>query len=214
MGKKIITIIIDDDNKSMSVDIIKEKETNVGKYIVPTSNFSGYGKDILDDSYVIGIPCKILTEPYQKRKKNILGHYEGIDKDVIDVMSMVTGMTYTIPTEWGNIFDTLEEANNLARIKGTYNPSTKNLIGKKYWPYSNSFNKDMVTGARYNLVDKECRIVSEPFREKTGDKDSHFKNVECDFILVYYEGMVYRVQFGEWGLQERSKFRFYCLTKK
>jgi len=207
MGKKIITIIIDDDKKSMSVDIIKEKETNVGKYIVTTSNFSGYGKDILDDAYVIGIPCKILTEPYQKRKKNILGHYEET-KEVIDVMSMVTGKTYTIPTGWGNIFDTLEEANNIAKTKGTYNPSTKNLIGKKYWPYSNSFNKDLVTGARYNLVDKECRIVSEPFREKTGDPQ--FKNVECDFILVYHEGMVYRVQFGEWGLQDR----LYRLTKK
>lgn len=185
--KKTIQIII-------TVDV---EESKIGKYIIPKSNFLT-GEP--NEAYILGIPCKILSEPYTINHKNILGDFE--DQEVYDVQSMVTGIRYTIPTGWADEYDTLEEANKHAHIKGIENPFIENIIGMKYWPRDNSFNEDS-NGEWHNMFKKECVVISAPFKDWTHDK---FYDRMCDsprkfnFIKVKHDGKVHRVLFGEWAL--------------
>lgn len=184
--------------KTIQITItIDVEESKIGKYIIPGSNFS---TDETNGAYVLGIPCKILSEPYIIKDKDILG-IPG-EKEVYDVQSMVTGIRYTIPTGWSDEYDTLEEANKHAYIKGIENPFIENIIGMKYWPRDNSFNEDC-NGKWHNMLKKECVVVSVPFKDRTHDKlydrlcDSP---KEFNFIKVKCDGKVHRVLFHEWAL--------------
>ena len=162
-------------------------------YVIPRSNFS---TGTPDGAYLIGIPCKVISDPYIiKENDSILGERE---EKVYDVISTVTGIQYTIPTGWSDEYRTLEEANEHARIVGMYGGRVTDLIGKKYYPRDNSYIKDF-QGKWYPLIRQECEIISLPFKEKTyewPDKDDK----EMTFVLVKYNNKVYRVLFEEWAL--------------
>ena len=168
--------------------LIQEKTTP--NYVVPTSNFSDGQADLL------GVPCKVLSDhTYKKSRKTILGDVKV--EDVIDVQSCVTGIEYTIPYDWCVEYDSLVDANEEAEILGHHFPSVKELIGKSYWPRDNSYIRDF-DGEWGDLYKKECEIVSVPFKETieniVGEKKDY------TFILVKYDGKIYRTLFGEWAL--------------
>ena len=183
--------------QAVIIGIIAEpEEKKVPNYIVPTSNF-GTGSN--DAAYLLGIPCKVMSKPYEKEVDGIYGPKV---REVYDVMSMVTGFEYTIPTGWAHEYDTLEEANKHAHVKGVENPNYKNLINRMYWPRDNSWNLDF-EGKWHPLVGKECMIVSRPFTEKTYDKyPVGGVDKERTFILVKHNGKVHRVLFEEWCLDK------------
>ena len=171
---------------------ISTQEKTTPNYVVPTSNFTD------DQAYLIGVPCKVLSDhPYKKSRKTILGDVN-ID-DVIDVRSCVTGLEYTVPTDWVKGYNSLVEANDNANIIGHHFPNVKELIGKPYWPRDNSYNADF-DGKWEDLYKKKCEIVSVPFKETVltciGEKK------EFVFILVKYNGKTHRVLFEEWALME------------
>ena len=164
------------------------EESNIGKYIVPRSNF--------DDVYVYGVPCMILTDPYVHK-----------DKKVYDVCSMLTGIKYTIPVGYTDMFDTLEEANEHADVRGVNKPTEENIIGMKYVVHDNSFIRErgnFYKQEHYDLISKECVVVSKPYSDSTYDTafirshgDKTYK-----FVDVAYCGRVYRVLFQEWSLMD------------
>lgn len=173
------------------------KEKKVPNYIIPRSNFS---TGTPDGAFLIGIPCKVVSEPYIIREKDIITGER--NREVYDVISMVTGVKYTIPTGWADEYDTLEEANEHSHISGRYGGKMSDLIGRKYWPRDNSYILDF-EGNWKSLIRKECEIVSVPFKEKTYDKYfSKEEDQERMFILVKYEDKVYRVLFEEWALTD------------
>lgn len=176
----------------IGVFAFEPKEKKVPNYVIPCSNFSTGSPD---GAYLIGVPCKVISEPYIIKEKNVFGEMK--DREVYDVRSMVTNIKYTIPTGWADEYDTLEEANKHALIKGTEHPSPTDLISRKYWPRDNSYIKDS-QGNWHSLIRKECRIISVPFKEKTYEYP--VANEERTFIMVMYEGKVYRVLFEEWAL--------------
>ena len=173
------------------IAIATQKKTTPN-YVVPTSNFS-------DNSYLLGVPCKVLSDqPYKKSRKRILGDVRV--EDVIDVRSCVTGLEYTVPTEWVIAYDSLVDANEgAADICGHHFPDVKELIGKPYWPRDNSYIAGF-DGKWADLYKKKCEIVSVPYKETiticTGEKK------ECTFIFVKYDGKTYRTLFQEWALAE------------
>ena len=155
----------------------------------PTSNFSD------GQAYLLGVPCKVLSDrPYKKVRKTIFGDPKV--EDVIDVRSCVTGLKYTVPTDWVNGYDSLVQANDNADIIGHHFPSVKELIGKPYWPRDNSWVNDF-DGKWGDLYKKKCEIISVPFKEKPSDSNS-----ERTFILVRCEGKIYRTLFNEYALIE------------
>ena len=162
---------------------------NTPKYVVPTSNFS--------DGYLLGVPCLVLKGPYLKERKGILGDIQV--KSVIDVKSRVSGLEYTIPYDWVEGYNSLDEANEHSQIIGHYFPDVKDLIGKSYWPRDCSFITGLHGKTWLDLYHKKCEIVSVPFVDKTGDDD--FEK-EYTFILVKYKGRYYRVLFEEYALYE------------
>lgn len=174
------------------------KEKKVPNYVIPRSNFS---TGTPDGAFLIGVPCKVVSNPYITREKDIITGER--DREVYDVISMVTGVKYTIPTGWADEYDTLEEANEHSHISGRYGGKMSDLIGRKYWPRDNSYILDF-EGNWKSLIRKECEIVSVPFKEKTYDpyftKVSKTGDQERTFILVKYEDRVYRVLFEEWAL--------------
>ena len=169
-----------------SFAIVKD---NTPKYVVPTSNCR--------DAYLLGVPCLMLSSPYQKECKDIFGNIKV--KTVIDVKSCVSGLEYTIPYDWVEEYHSLVEANEHAQIIGHHFPEVRELIGKPYWPRDNSFITGLHGETRVDLYYKECEIVSVPFTDVTGDDD--FEK-EYTFILVKYNGKYYRTLFEEWGLYE------------
>ena len=179
----------------IGVFAFEPKEKKVPNYVIPRYNFSTGSPD---GAYLIGVPCKVISEPYIIKKKNVFGEMK--DREVYDVRSMVTNIKYTIPTGWADEYDTLEEANEHAHIKGTEHPSPIDLIGRQYWPRDNSWNRNF-KGKWSDLVKKECRIVSIPFKERTyDDYPVGDCNEERTFILVKYKDGIHRVLFEEWAL--------------
>ena len=177
---------------TISNGVISIPTRTTPNYVVPTSNFTD------GQTYLLGVPCKVLSDhPYKKSRKTILGDVKV--ENVIDVQSCITGIEYTVPTDWVNGYDSLVDANEGANILGHHFPSVKDLIGKPYWPRDNSYIADF-EGKWANLYKKECEIVSVPYKETvltcTGEKKEYV------FILVKYNGKTYRVLFGEWGLIE------------
>lgn len=182
-------------NKTIIIGIFdfEPKEKKVTNYIIPRSNFSTGSPD---GAFLIGVPCKVFSEPYITKEKNVFGEMK--NKEVYDVISMITGIKYTIPTGWADEYDTLEEANKHSHISGRYGGKMSDLIGRKYWPRDNSYILDF-EGNWNSLINKECEIVSVPFKEKTYDKYLNGTQ-ERTFILVKYEDKAYRVLFEEWCL--------------
>ena len=175
---------------TISNGVISIPTKTTPNYVVPTSNFSDGQADLL------GVPCKVLSDhPYKKSRKTILGDVKV--EDVIDVKSCVTGLEYTIPTDWCENYDSLVEANDNADIIGHHFPSVKELIGKPYWPRDNSYIADF-DGKWADLYKKECEIVSVPFKETIDTIVGEKK--EYTFILVKYDRKIYRTLFGEWAL--------------
>jgi len=171
---------------------IATQEKTTPNYVVPTSNFTD------GQAYLLGVPCKVLSDhPYKKSRKTIIGDVKV--EDVIDVQSCVTGLKYTVPTEWTRGYDSLVDANEGAEIIGHHFPDVKELIGKPYWPRDNSYISDF-DGNWADLYKKECEILSVPFKETittcTGEKKEH------TFIFVKYNGKTYRTLFQEWALIE------------
>jgi hypothetical protein len=167
--------------------LIQEKTTP--NYVVPTSNFTE------GQTYLLGVSCKVLSDhPYKKSRKTIIGDVKV--EDVIDVRSCVTGLEYTVLTDWVNGYDSLVDANEDASILGHHFPDVKELIGKPYWPRDNSYVADF-NGRWADLYKKKCEIVSVRFKSKPSGSDS-----EYNFILVRYDGKIYRTLFEEWALIE------------
>jgi len=174
------------------VIVIATQEKTTPNYVVPTSNFTE------GQACLLGVPCKVLSDfPYKRFRKTIFGDVKV--EDVIDVQSCVTGIEYTVPTDWVNGYDSLVEANEDAEILGHHFPSVRELIGKPYWPRDNSYIHDF-DGEWADLYKKKCEIVSVPYKETvltcTGEKKEYV------FIMVKYNGKTYRVLFEEWGLIE------------
>lgn len=177
---------------------IAAKKKTTPNYVVPTSNFTD------GQAYLLGVPCKVLSDqPYPKARKTILGDVKV--EDVIDVRSCVTGLEYTVPTDWVRGYDSLVEANDNADIIGHHFPNVKELIGKSYWPRDNSYITD-AKGKSANLYKKECEIVSVPYKETVITCTDMKK--EYVFILVKYNGKTYRTLFGEWGLTEPDPYPY------
>lgn len=168
-----------------------QEETPV--YVIPRSNFNT-GKE--NSAYLIGIPCKVVSEPRTVFERNaILGNRY---VKVHNVVSLVSGIQYTIPTGWEDEFDSLEEMNEVASVPGYENPDPRNLIGKKFWPKDNSNITDTY-GEAADLYKKECVIVSTPFK----DSVKFFgKDLTKTFIFVCHDCKIYRVPFNEWSLSE------------
>lgn len=166
--------------------IIKD---NTPKYVVPTSNCF--------DAYLLGVPCLVLKDPYQREGTDIFGNFKV--RTVIDVKSRVSGLEYTIPYDRTEKYNSLVEANEHAQIIGHHFPEVRELIGKPYWPRDCSFITGFHRETWEDIYHKKCEIVSVPFVDKTGDDDLE---KEYTFILVKYKGRYYRVLFEECGLYE------------
>lgn len=165
------------------------------KYVVPTSNFT--------NAYIVGVPCKVLGDPYPGMWKSYIGEEKRI---LIDVQSCVTGIKYTIPySGFLKEFDSLVEANDEASIIGHHFPDIKDLIGKPYWPRDDSYITD-AEGNWKDLFHKECEIISVPYTEKVNVKGYAGESYDVTFVLVRYEGKTYRVMFQEDGLVDVLDF--------
>ena len=161
------------------------------KYVVPKFNHK--------DVFLSGIPCEVLSEPYDKN--NIL---------VIDVKSCVTGRKYAIPCFMYNEdktyyeFETIEEANKNARISVDEYANLQGIIGRDYWVKDNSYISRLYDYkyAHCNLMDLCCKVVSEPYNSTT----NYYGEVINDtFINVLYEKTIYKVPLREWSFYPRSR---------
>ena len=144
----------------------KKPESIVGKYLIANSNFG--------DAYIMGIPCKIMSEPYAVKN-------EYYDK-YIKVRSCITGIEYEIPydLDWLRVYDTFCAVLATADVEkflyhGGYhifrNPQSCSdmsvLIGKKYHPIDNSYSENFKDGSRLWVADKVVTIVTEPYMATT-----------------------------------------------
>ena len=169
---------------SISIKIISlpvKNKSVIGLYAVPTSNFR--------DAYLFGMPCKVASEPYIK-KRNIIGVGDA-DEKVVDVISLFTGIEYTIDSKWCNFYLSAEDAIKNSRIKTECDQSVSTMIGKKYYPKDNSFIEDR-DGNWVSLIGKETVVCSLPYFDKTDTGDVR------TFINVRYQGNLYRTLFEEW----------------
>lgn len=173
-------------------DFTKEpnKEKKLPAYVIPNSNFTA------QHIFLIGIPCKVLSKAPYKKTTVFLGKQR--DEDFIDVVSLVTGIKYTIPEGWYRGFDTKEAAIKASYYKGNFpdNPNPINLLGAKYYPRDNSYISDF-DGEWASLIDKPVTIKSLPFEDTI--KEHRYR-----FILVEYEGKIYRTLFEEWALYPKK----------
>lgn len=169
---------------SISIKIISQPVKNksvIELYAVPTSNFR--------DAYLFGMPCKVVSKPYIK-KRNIIGVGD-VDEKVIDVISLFTGIEYTIDSKWCIFYLSAEDAIKNSRIKTECDQSVSTMIGKKYYPKDNAFIEDR-DGNWESLVGKETVVCSLPYFDKTDTGDVR------SFINVRYQGNLYRTLFEEW----------------
>jgi len=185
----MIVLIFDD--KSVKVEEKKKEEKKLPKYIVPTSNF--------DEGYISGIPCKVVSEkPYKKMRKHFNSESED---DVIDVVSLLTGIKYTIPNDWYNGYDDIFEAVAKSKLPlHTLDGNKKSLIGKTYYVRDNSWITDF-EGNHGSLIGLPCKVVSVPFK---GIVNPCGKDIVRTFILVENNGKIYRTLFGEWNFYPQN----------
>ena len=153
---------------------VKKEEKRLPAYVVPISNFS------MDDAYVYGVPCKVIKEA---------------DDNNIVVMSLITGIRYTISKGWYVGYDNEIDAIRASSIERSMygRPQLLNIIGKKYYPKDNSYITDF-KGKRVSLIGKTVTIVSLPFDETIEEY-----GITRKMILVEYEGKIYRTMFMEWA---------------
>lgn len=185
----MVILIFEDKRKP-----IKEtkKEEKLPNYIVPYSNFN--------EAYLSGTPCRVVSEkPYMAMRKNYFGDME--NEEVIDVVSLLSGIKYTIPNSfykgYYDIYDAIDQSR--LEVKAPLFADKKKLIGKLYYPFDNSYISDF-EGNGKSLIGKACKVVSIPFEAVVAPvKEKLIRS----FILVEYEGKIYRVLFGEWGFCNR-----------
>lgn len=174
----------------------KKVEKKLPKYIVPFSNFSTFSNNNrVDSAMIFGVACEVVSEPYKTMRPKVVGEGE-VEEEVIDVVSLLTGIKYTIPTGWYKGYETREEAVYHSEINpALYYGNVKSLIGRTYYPKDNSYICDF-EGNYAQLIGKPCKVVSIPFKgvAKPVEEEIIYK-----FILVECEGKFYRTLFGEWN---------------
>ena len=170
---------------SLSVNI----KSAIGLYVVPTSNCGACDNAYRNAAYLCGIPCRVVSKPYIK-KYNIIGIGE-VDKKVVDVVSLLTGIKYTIYAEWCNAYLFAEDAIENSKLKTEYDQTVSSIIGMKYYPKDNSYIEDK-NGNWKSLFGNETVVCSLPYVAKTGTGKEH------TFVNVMYQGNVYRTLFREW----------------
>lgn len=176
----------------------KKVEKKLPKYIVPISNFdifSNKENHEENSAMICGIACEVVSEPYKMMRPKVIGEGKE-EEEVIDVVSLLTGIKYTIPNSWYKGYETREEAIYSSKIGQTqYCGNMKSLIGRTYYPKDNSFICDF-EGNYAQLYEKPCKVVSIPFK---GIATPIKEEIIYKFILVEYEGKIYRTLFGEWN---------------
>lgn len=156
-----------------------KKEKKLPAYVVPFSNFSD------GNAFVYGIPCKVIEEAG--------------DNNIV-VMSLITGIKYTIPKSWNMEYDNDIDAIRASSIESSTcrcaNPQLINIIGKKYYPKDNSYIADF-EGKWASLIGETVTIISLPFDETI--KNPFGKSYTRKMVLVEHKGKVYRTLFEEWS---------------
>lgn len=179
----------------------KKAEKKLPKYIVPISNFDIFpdkNKREENSAMITGIACEVVSEPYKMMRPKVIGEGKE-EEEVIDVVSLLTGIKYTIPNSWYKGYETREEAIYSSKInQSQYCGNVKSLIGRTYYPKDNSFICDF-EGNYAQLYGKPCKVVSIPFK---GIATPIKEEIIYKFILVEYEGKIYRTLFGEWNFYE------------
>lgn len=162
----------------------------MNKYLITRSNFY--------DTYVLGVPLKIISQPYMGEHNPYPG------EPCIKVVSLITGYIYEIPfkTEWMTIYDTYEEmvvncAGWISRGYKIYQDAGRleQIVNKEYYPMDNSYSKDF-EGKWFPVAGKICRILSVPFKVTT-----EFGKKKCILVQKKETGVpIGRAYFMEWRL--------------
>lgn len=170
----------------------KKSELIVGKYLISSTNFG--------DSYILGIPCKIMSEPYAVKD-------EYHDKN-IKVMSCITGIEYEIPYKpsWFKVYDTFDEVLTTAEAKRLLSREYRifrnpllcremyRLVGHEYYPMDNSYSED-TNGERLWVAGTVVEIVGVPFIGKNPHGGDEW------FVTVKTKsGKIGKCLFMEWKL--------------
>jgi hypothetical protein len=171
---------------------IREVPENSPKYVIPRSNFTE------TDAYLLGIPCKVVSEKYRKRGKMYM-----------EVLSCVTGIKYEIPCEmdWLDVFDNFADLFKEKRIQRlidrgvsfvkdpeNYPKLSRRLAGKFYFPMDNSYSAKP-NGERLWVANEVVTLISEPFLGLT----EHGNEVWFVFVKKL-NGEAGKCMFMEWKL--------------
>ena len=165
---------------SISIKIILQPvkiKIVIGTYVVPKYNCS-----VCSDAYLYGIPCRVVSNPYIKKCTG---------EQVVDIVSLLTGIKYTISSEWCDVYLFADDAIENSKLKAEYDQNVSSIIGMKYYPRDNSYIEDK-NGNWKSLIGKETVVWSLPYVVKTCTGHEH------TFVDVMYQGNVYRTLFGEW----------------
>lgn len=163
-----------------------EIKSAVGMYVVPTSNCC------YSDAYLCGIPCRVVSKPYIKEFNG-----EGY-KNMVDVVSLLTGIKYTIYAEWCDTYLFAENAIKNSKLKTEYNQTIFSIMGMKYYPKDNSYIEDK-NGNWKSLYGKETVVCSIPYVAMTDN------GKEKTFVNVMYQGNIYRTLFEEWCFYKEDR---------
>lgn len=205
---------------------ITAKEVEVPNYVVPTSNF-GFNNYREGGAYIMGIPCAVVSEPRKNTDKDSFGNEK--TRIVVDVVSLMTGIKYTIPldTEFVQKFDFLGNAIKASKVPEyeehiftvndllqCHNDETeaqeyamKHLVGNVYHVNDNSWIKNIADNKKdwVDLTQKDTKLHSLIFTSEVVDENDsacdkeHFTGTVRKFVLVKSGNKVYRTMFQEWG---------------
>jgi hypothetical protein len=168
----------------------KKSELIVGKYLISKSNYG--------DAYILGIPCKIMSEPYAVKND---GYH-------IKVISCITGIEYEIPysPEWLEVYDSyisvieasesfLHRGYTIYSLPEVTRGIASQVVGKEYYPVDNSYSKLLSKRGDSWVAAKKVKIISEPYLDTTpyGEKIP-FVNVRKN------DGSIVKCMFTEWKL--------------
>lgn len=169
----------------------------MNKYVITRSNYTS------TNAYVLGVPLKIISQPYVGKYTPFPGKTEKIL--YIKVASLITGYIYEIPlnTDWMTIYDTYEEmvvncAGWISRGYKIYQDAGRleQIVNKEYYPMDNSYSSDF-DGKWFPVAGKICRILSVPFKVST----DFGKKKRCILVQKKEAGVpVGRAYFMEWKL--------------
>lgn len=187
-----ITITIEETSENK----VKKDNAIKGKYIISRSNFG--------DAYILGVPCKVVSEPFMGTYENAIGKRERM---CIKVVSCITGLPYTIPYEmdflyvYDDYISVLKASESfLHRGYAIYpDPETSRgimaqLINKEYYPMDNSYSEN-TNGGRLWVAGRIVDIVGVPFIGKNPHGDDEW------FITVKAkDGEIGKCLFMEWKL--------------